>query len=137
MTRETFEKKRYVYSIRHLYGLEGKRHDRAPYSCAQIATAHPAKCPLVGWDDSATATLLRRIRPGMSSRRLDRVLASKRHGRRRDACGQTLWGAEKATDGNGSDGDRDDVDTGDDPGPAPTFDSPNDYYEAALVYTLN
>ena len=37
---------RYTYNIRHLYGLEGSRIDRAPYSCKVIIRDYSARVSL-------------------------------------------------------------------------------------------
>jgi DNA primase large subunit len=45
-TPDVIKKKGYLYSIRHLYGLEGSRIDRKPHTCAQIISKHSGKCPM-------------------------------------------------------------------------------------------
>lgn len=44
-TKEEVAKKRYMYSIRHIYGLEGSRINRPPYSCPKIIKEHSGRCP--------------------------------------------------------------------------------------------
>jgi hypothetical protein len=43
---DVIAKKGYLYSIRHLYGLEGSRINRKPCTCADIVKKHPSKCPM-------------------------------------------------------------------------------------------
>jgi DNA primase large subunit len=124
MGRDTFEKKRYVYSIRHLYGLEGKRHDRDPYSCHQITKDHESKCPFVGWTDGAATSLVRSLRPDLEEPQMAAILDHKRAGQARVACGLTLSRPAPATDAAGTA-----------PKPA-VFESPNAYYEAAVYVSV-
>lgn len=56
--------KRYAYSIRHSYGLEGGRKDFEPYNCRQLCDSAPPKngqyhgCPFKHWDSMTLQTQL-------------------------------------------------------------------------------
>lgn len=55
MDEETYEKKRYDYYIRHIYGLVGSRKDKQPYACERIQQTQPqigcsSGCPFKEWD---------------------------------------------------------------------------------------
>eukprot|EP00048_Salpingoeca_helianthica_P018423 m.241957 g.241957 ORF g.241957 m.241957 type:complete len:582 (-) comp24955_c0_seq1:46-1791(-) len=59
MDEPTLRKKRYGYSIRHFYGLEGSRINRAPYSCTQVAEY--SKCPFASTDKASVEQTLRSL----------------------------------------------------------------------------
>lgn len=115
MTKPQYDKKRYNYSIRHLYGQEGSRINKTPYTCSKISEDFRARCPF-GSLESARAEL---EAAGVVGDLKDTVVDAVAAQRPTAACGMCFQHRCSGT-GSGSSN------------PLPQgFASPNDYFEAA------
>jgi DNA primase large subunit len=67
MSDDQFQKGGYTYNIRHSYGMEGKRTNYTPYSCARIITTnHPGNgekhgCPFRHYNTDNLRVLLTNV----------------------------------------------------------------------------
>jgi DNA primase large subunit len=114
MTADAYRKKRYAYSIRHLYGQEGKRVAMPAYSCRKVWAAGPPRsgeqhgCPFqtLGSRPSTLKSLLvddwaasdAHAAP-MPEAALAGIVGAAQAGRCGDACRlhfQACWGAYAA-----------------------------------------
>ena len=83
MTGDKFEKQ-YSYNIRHMYGLEGKKIDYAPYSCGKIIQGAPPGnqeyhgCPFKHHDKKNLTKLLESY--GVYGDKLDEVMKKRDEG---------------------------------------------------------
>eukprot|EP00051_Salpingoeca_urceolata_P014502 m.184702 g.184702 ORF g.184702 m.184702 type:complete len:558 (-) comp18104_c0_seq1:140-1813(-) len=104
MSEATIRTKRYRYSIRHLYGLEGSRIDRAPYKCAKIISDFT--CPFASFDALGLRAFLKNYLPGSDAPEAQKLAA---RGRFSEACRCTFdrlhagseGGQDQATDSKG------------------------------------
>ncbi|XP_042855776.1 DNA primase large subunit-like [Penaeus japonicus] len=84
------DRNRYMYSIKHLYGLEGGRKNYASHSCSSLQACHPQPteirgCPFTSTDAEEVSTLIKKFVP-RSANLLDNVMKEVLLGRPSAAC---------------------------------------------------
>ncbi|XP_063598168.1 uncharacterized protein LOC134774710 [Penaeus indicus] len=84
------DRKRYVYSVKHLYGLEGGRKNYASHSCPSLQACHPQPtevrgCPFTSTSAEEVSTLIKKFVPH-SKNILDNVMKEVVLGRPSAAC---------------------------------------------------
>lgn len=83
--------KQYSYTIRHLYGKEGKRQSRKPYNCTKIILGQPPQsgenhgCPYKHYDTQNLSALLNKMQIGNPSQRKE-ILQLKDQKQHQLAC---------------------------------------------------
>ncbi|XP_027230376.2 uncharacterized protein Prim2 [Penaeus vannamei] len=84
------DRNRYVYSIKHFYGLEGGRKNYTSHSCASLQECHPQPtevrgCPFTSTNAEDVSTLIKKFVPH-STNILDNVMKEVVLGRASAAC---------------------------------------------------
>nr|CCA21093.1 DNA primase putative [Albugo laibachii Nc14] len=82
--------KRYAYSIRHTYGLEGGRKDFEPYNCQQLSDSAPPKsgqyhgCPFKHWSSATLEVNLNEKKIGRD--KIIPIIKASEYGKHQTAC---------------------------------------------------
>eukprot|EP00045_Choanoeca_perplexa_P011783 m.126162 g.126162 ORF g.126162 m.126162 type:complete len:178 (-) comp15767_c0_seq4:1335-1868(-) len=93
MSDADVRRKRYDYSIRHLYGKEGSRIDRTPFGCDAIIADYD--CPFKTHDDNALRNVLEATyaaASGEASEAFKQARAEAAQGHYKEACQCTFKG---------------------------------------------
>lgn len=93
VTSDVFTKQ-YTYSLRHIYGKEGKRESKRPYSCVKIIIGQVAPatsgqyhgCPYKHYDDTQLSALLQQFQIGTAPSDRNEILRLKQTQQYQLAC---------------------------------------------------